>query len=126
MSKLNIQQKLSKFKKHVTHFSEQLKYQVVQEQEVIVGGTILNIVPPVDEEFPMYIVILDDLVGQTHVFVTEEIMNTFMDQFQIGQDVFIEGFVNIISRRIQGKEKRDVSVFAYDVKDFRKNGDNIS
>jgi hypothetical protein len=118
-----IKQKIAEMKQHVTYFSEQLKREAVHEQDVVVGGKITSIVPltDFDERYPMYIVILDDLVGQVHVFVPDEMMQVYADEFQIGNYVFVEGFVNVITRRIHKELKRDISIFAYNLKEISIN-----
>ena len=123
MNEAKIKQKVTEIKQHVTHFSEQLRREAIHEQDVVVGGKITSIIPPLDDTFPMYIVILDDLVGQLHVFIPDEMMQVYMDQFQIGNHVFVEGFVNVITRRINKELKRDISIFAYGMKEISANGD---
>lgn len=107
---------LSEIRKHVTHYSLELKLKAVQEEEVVVGGRVTTIVPPVDDEYPMHIVMLDDLVGITHVLVPDNLMDEYKDSFSYGNYVFVEGFVNFVSHQQKKEMKKDVSVFAFGVK----------
>lgn len=113
---------VTEIKKHVTHFSEQLR-DLEQEAMVTVGGTITHIVAPVDEEYPLYVVILDDKVGTIHTVVPDSMMDAYPEQFKVGQTIFIEGFVNIITRQIRKEKKKDVSIFAFSMKDITLIGD---
>ena len=110
---------IATIKQHVTHFSEELRHKARHEENVVIGGAIQNIVPPIDEAFPMYIVTLDDLVGISYVVVPSTMIDAYMEDFQIGNFIFIEGFVNIVTR----PNKKDISVFAYSMKDITKVGD---
>lgn len=116
---------LNEIKKHVTHFSLELKQKAVQEEEVIIGGKVTNVIPPVSDEYPMYIVMLDDHIGVNHVFVPDEMMTEFFSYFQKDNYVFVEGFVNFITRQEKKETKKDVSVFAFAVKDITTVGDVI-
>lgn len=109
-------------KKHITHFSEELKYHAVHEENVTVGGKIIGYVPPVSEDHPMYIFLLDDHVGTVYVHVPEQ-MVLECSEISEGNYVFFEGFTNVISRYIEGELKKEVSVFAYNLKDISTNGD---
>lgn len=116
-------QELYLLQMNVTHFSEQLRTETKHEQEVVIGGRITNIVLPLDEQYPMYIVMLDDLIGTTHVYVPNTMMEAYLDHFQIGKTVFVEGFVNVMTRHIKKEKKKDVTIFAYSMKDITKVGD---
>lgn len=115
--------KIEDIQKHVTYFSEQLRFQAKHEEEIVVGGTITSIVPPIDEAYPMYILILDDLIGTTHVFAPNTLMDAYPNELKIGNVVFLEGFVNVVSRQINKEKKKDISIFAYGMKDITKVGD---
>lgn len=115
--------KIVDIQKHITHFSEQLSQGVIHEQDVSVGGKVTAIVPPFDESYPMYILFLDDKVGTTHVFVPETMIDSFPEQIQIGNYVFVEGFANVVTRKDGKKIEKEVSVFAYAMKDITKVGE---
>ena len=53
---------IAEIKKHVTCFSEELPEKVKERDEVVVGGKIIGIVPPLGEAFPQYVLMLDDFV----------------------------------------------------------------
>jgi DNA polymerase III alpha subunit len=116
---------ISEIKKHVTHFSLELKHNAAQEEEVVVGGRVTSVIPPVNEEYPMYIVMLDDTIGVTHVFVPDSMMTEFHSHFQKDNYVFVEGFVNFITRQGKKEVMKDVSVFAFALKDITTVGDTI-
>lgn len=110
---------ISDIKPHVTHFSEQLRFEGQHEQEVVVGGKILSVVQPVTQEHhDMYAVLIDDCLGTFIAYVTETLYQTFMNQFQVGNLIFLEGYLNVITRSIRKDIKREVSVLAYGVKDI--------
>lgn len=106
---------------HVTYFSEELKLKAVQEEDVVVGGVIQTIVPPVNSEYPMYILALDDKVGISYVAVPENMMTHYGEELQAGNLVFLEGFVNVVKHN----DQKDVTIFAYSMKDITKIGDTI-
>lgn len=103
---------------HVTHFSEELKHKAFQEDEVTVGGKIVSIIPPVNEEFPMYALTLDDHVGLTHALVPDTMMKHYSKELVVGEFVILEGFVNFITRRNKEEIIRDATVFVYSMKDI--------
>jgi DNA polymerase III alpha subunit len=107
--------KIADIQKHITYFSEELRQKCKHEEEVTVGGIIQSIVPPInDETDSMYIVVVDDLVGALHVMVPVTMMEHYKGKFQIGEFIVVNGFVNVVSR----SHKKDISVFAYDLKDI--------
>lgn len=112
-------------KEHVTYFSEEFQYKAKHEEDVVVGGRILDIISPVDKDYPMFICLLDDKVGTSHVFVPENMMAAHKEELQIGQDVLLEGFVSIITREVKKEILKDISIFAYGMKDITKVGDTI-
>ena len=108
---------VAELKEHVTYFSEELKTKGFHREEVVVGGVIRAVVPAVsDDGSDAYIVTVDDHVGLLYVFVSDAMMSAYKDRITIGSSVLFEGLVNVLSR--QGK--RDVSVFAYGLKDINK------
>lgn len=112
--------KVENMKEYVTHFSEQLRNETQHKQEVVVGGKIISITPPVLDEYPTYLISLDDHVGTIQVYVPHNMMTSYSNDFEIGKYVFIKGFVSVISRYIGESLKRDISVIAYDVNDITK------
>jgi hypothetical protein len=111
---------IEEIRQHVTHFSEELKFNVIQEQEIIVGGRVLSVVPPIDDKYPMYIVMLDDNVGVNHVYVLDTMFNAYKDFFVEGSYIFVEGLANVVSRSRNREIKKEVSVFAYAMKDITR------
>jgi hypothetical protein len=109
--------KATEIAKHVTHFSEQLKF-ASQEEEVVVGGKLTNMISPVDDHYPMYVAVLDDAIGTLHVYVSDTMISAYPEQFEVGNYIFLEGFVNIMSHRVKDKTEKEVSVFAYAMKDI--------
>jgi hypothetical protein len=114
---------ISDIQQHVTYFSEELRHKAKHEEEVVVGGKITSIIPPVNDEYPMYIVMADDLIGTVHIMVPDTMMDAHLDNFQIGNFIFVEGFVNIITRTDKKETKKDISIFAFSMKDITKVGD---
>lgn len=110
---------ITDIQKHVTYFSEQLR-SAEHTEEVVIGGKINDILPPVNEEYPMYVVILDDFIGSSHVYVPDTMFQAFSDDFQVGNMVFLEGFVNVVSSYVSGKIVKETSVIAYGMKDITK------
>ncbi len=115
---------LHDIQKHITHFSEEIRLKAIHGEEVVVGGKIESIVPPLSDEHPMYVVILDDQVGTSHVFIPSEMYDAFSSRFQVGQYVFIEGFVKVMSRSIRKETTKDVSIYGYGLKDITNNMEN--
>lgn len=117
--------KINDIKNHVTHFSLELKSKAVQEQEVIVGGKITSIVPPIDESYPFYIVMIDDVIGISYVHVPPDLMDESLDEFKIGNFVFVEGYVTLISRVDKKTQEivKDASVVVYGMKHVSKDGE---
>lgn len=113
-------QDLNHIKEHVTHFSIELGTKAVQEQEVTVGGRITHLIPPVSDEHPMYIAMMDDVLGTVHVFAPETLVSAYSEQFQPGNMVFVEGYVNFVTHTEKRKVKKDASVFAFGLKDTTK------
>jgi len=108
---------VAELKEHVTYFSEELRVKGLHREEVVVGGTIRAIIPAVsDEGKDAYIVTVDDHVGLLFVFVSDEMMFAYQDRITIGNSVLFEGLVNVLSR----KDRRDVSIFAYGLKDIHR------
>lgn len=112
---------LTDIKQHVTHFSEQLRLETKHREEVTVGGKILSIIPPItDDLHSMYVLVLDDKVGTHSVYISETLYQAFPEQFKKDNHVFLEGFVNVVNRHIKSAHKKEVSVFAYAMKDITR------
>lgn len=109
---------INNIKQHVTHFSLELPEKTVQEQEVVVGGQITAIIPPVDAERPFFIVLLDDKVGALHVYVSETMMVHFAERITVGQYAFFEGAVSILRHLKFNKVETEAVVYAYGMKDI--------
>jgi hypothetical protein len=111
--------KPSEIKKHVTHFSLELP-QANQEEDVVVGGELKAIIPPADEQNPMFILILDDHLGPIHVFVSDRMFTAHSNHLRIGSDVFIEGYVNFVSRKHGKQPDKEVFVYGYGIKQIKE------
>ncbi|MBU5262051.1 hypothetical protein [Bacillus atrophaeus] len=111
---------LDEIKKHITHLSEEIRLNAVHEQHVIVGGKIVDIIPPFTKENSIYILTIDDVIGTMNVLVSDTFMTEFNDRIELDKYVFFEGFANVVSRFIKKEIKKDVSVFAYSLKDITK------
>lgn len=118
--------KIADLKSHVTYFSEELQHKAKHEEDLVVGGKITSILSPVSEEYPMYVLTLDDLVGTSHVMVPDAMYDAYLEEFKIGNTVFMEGFANVITRTVKKEIKKDVTIFAYSMKDITKVGDTKS
>ncbi|MNI99012.1 hypothetical protein D3C73_1579810 [compost metagenome] len=55
--------------------------------------------------------------------MSDEIMKEHSDVLKIGNIAFFEAFVGVLTRQIKKDEKKDVSVFAFSVKDITKVGE---
>lgn len=106
---------VTELKKYVTHFSEQLKLEAKYKEDVIVGGKITSITPPMTEEYPLHSMIVDDHVGLLHIYIPPDMFTAYHDSFVQGEYVFVKGIVNVISRQVKGDIQRDYSVIAYDI-----------
>jgi hypothetical protein len=115
---------ITDIRQHVTHFSEELRHKAKHEEEVVVGGEITNIIPPVSEDFPLYTVMVDDKVGTVHIMVSDTMISAYSDKFQTGSYIFLEGFANVISHIEYRQQRKDVIIFAYNVKDITIIGDS--
>ncbi|MED3627955.1 hypothetical protein P4478_12920 [Bacillus subtilis] len=111
---------LDEIKQYVTHLSEELRLNAAHEQHVIVGGKIVNIIPPFIKENSIFIVSIDDGIGTMNVLISDDFMSQFKEEVVLGEYVFFEGFANVVSRSIKNEVKKDVSVFAYSLKDITK------
>lgn len=112
---------VSELRKYVTHFSEELKFKTGHRDEVLVGGQIKNIVPPILEEFPMYLIIVDDMVGTLHIYASEKLYKAYSEHLQIGKHVFVKGFVNVVSHYKYDHLEKDYTVIAYDLANINCN-----
>ncbi len=112
---------LAEIQKHVTHFSEEIRTNATHGKEVIVGGKIESIIPPLSREDIMYVVMLDDQVGVSHIYVPNLLFHAFPEHFKIGNYIFVEGFVKVMSRSIKKEKKKDVCIYAYSLKDITNN-----
>jgi hypothetical protein len=114
-------QLLKEIQPHVTHFSEQIRLNANHLDEVTVAGKIVNIMPPVLETqenslMSSYVFEIDDQVGSLHVYVSPLMYHHFINILHAGNVVAFEGFVNVVSREMNGELKKDYSVVAYDAK----------
>ncbi|MCD7911031.1 hypothetical protein KC480_05765 [Bacillus velezensis] len=109
---------LAEIKRQITHLSEELRLNAIHEQHVIVGGKIVDIIPPFTKENSIYILRIDDVIGTINVLVSEVFMNEFKNQITLDEVLFFEGYANVVSRVIKQKVKKDVSVFAYSLKEI--------
>lgn len=106
-------------KRHVTHFSEEIRLAGETGKEVIVGGTITDIYP-IDNRF--YCIVLDDFVGTIRVLISHNLFNHNRTLIQKNHVLFVNGFINIITRKREGAVDVDYSVVGYDV--FLPEGDS--
>lgn len=109
---------ISEIKKHVTHFSLELASKAKFAEQVVTGGRIISIIPPVDEQHRMSILLLDDQVGTSHVFVSDRLMQHHSDAIQVGKYVFFEGVVSLIYRSEGKATKTEAAVYAYGLKEI--------
>lgn len=102
---------LDDIKKQVTHFSLQLS-SASQEEEVVVGGEIKSLIPSPQADDPMHILLLDDQVGQSHVFISDRMLKAYLPHFEVGNTIFVQGFVSFVSRK-HGVADKEPFVYGY-------------
>lgn len=110
--------KLNEIRRNVTHLSEELQHRAVQEEEVVVGGLIVDVVPPINDDFPMYIFTVDDTIGTIHVHVPKIMYHAYESSLSKGKYAFFEGFVNIVTSQSRKEVKKNISIYSYALKDI--------
>lgn len=111
------------FKKHATHFTEQVKMSSDHLDEVKIAGEIKSIVLPVSNDInelsSYYVFHIDDSVGDMFVYVTPY-MKSHYDFLQVGNLVAFSGYVNILRREVKNEIIKDVSIVAYEAQKIKK------
>jgi|SRR5579875_2210487 len=114
-TKENVADKITtihKLKDVVTHFSEELRLKAKAKEEVTVAGRLLE-VKQINEEY--YAITLDDFIGETRVLLSNETYDHFQSILHIGSFLSVQGFVNVVTRSIKGKIKKQYSVVGYNI-----------
>lgn len=114
---------ITQLKQHVTHFSASLRLDCSHGQEVVVGGRVTHILPPLSESYPKVMVQIEDYLGQLCIFVPEALLDSQEKAVHVGDFFIFEGYVNVIHRIIQNEPIKDITIFAFDMKDITSNGD---
>lgn len=105
---------LNDLREVVTHFSLQLE-KIEHASDVTIAGKITSVQPaplPLNEGEPtLYSFMLDDYIGETRVYISQEGYEEFRSLIEPGQFVRIDGVLNVIDRMPQ----KECSVVAYDM-----------
>lgn len=125
-------------KDKVTHFSSQLKTNPKNELEVIVGGKIKEIYPPLNlvidafttestnekietiDFSEYYTVIIDDGLGELLIYVSKDLYKHYESSIQKENICIFKSFTHTLTRSIQGVFAVELSLYAYDIETTEK------
>jgi hypothetical protein len=103
---------VSQLRPYVTHFSEELKLKARARDQVTVAGRI-DSVSRIDDDYT--VMVLDDFVGQTRIIMSNIMYNHFKSIIDIGNFVSVEGYVNVVTRKVAGQMESEYSIIGYDM-----------
>lgn len=105
-------------KKHSTHFSEQIKTSSEHLDEVIVSGKVTAIIPPLFEDDGIYALEIDDCVGTIYIHLSSEMIE-YYKFIQKDKYISVNGYVNVLRRKIKDNFIKDTSVFGFKVEELK-------